>query len=202
MRDYARIDKYLDKLGLEIYPQPQDEGHSALAAESINKFMELAKDVTSVLDLGCGEGFCQDYFVNMKYNGVCLHDDYATAKSLGRSVISADFSFLPFSDQSYDFLYSRHSLEHSPIPLLTLMEWNRVTRKYLAIVVPAPEYWGFSGRNHYFVLNRRQWKNLFNVSGFSVIYEDVKLKKMFVEDDAKESSVEYWFLLEKKNDSI
>jgi len=62
VRDYSRIDKYLNKLGTEIYPQPQDEGHSALALESIRTFMPLADGVKTVLDLGCGEGFCQDFF--------------------------------------------------------------------------------------------------------------------------------------------
>jgi len=29
MRDYMNIDKYLDELGKDIYPQPADEGHTA-----------------------------------------------------------------------------------------------------------------------------------------------------------------------------
>lgn len=198
MRDYSRIDKYLDRLGTEIYPQPQDDGHSALAIESIHKFCTMASGIHSVLDLGCGEGFCQEYFeeLGLEYTGVCLHRDYDIAVSKKRNVFNIDFSFLPFEDTSYDFLYSRHSLEHSPMPLLTLMEWHRVCRKYLALALPAPEHWRYGGRNHYFVLNRRQWKNLFSVSGFDVIYENVK--KQVLPPSGESSTIEYWFLLEKK----
>lgn len=198
MRDYSRIDKYLDKLGTEIYPQPQDEGHSALALESIRTFMPLADGVKTVLDLGCGEGFCQDFFKNCEYTGVALHRDYDVAIFKSRRVFNMDFSFLSFDDESFDLLYSRHSLEHSPIPLLTLMEWHRVTKKYLAVVLPAPEFWKWAGRNHYFVLNKHQWENLFDVAGFSVLYKDVKKMKMFKHADAGVSTVEYWYLLEKK----
>lgn len=197
MRDYSHINKFINKLGNDIYPQPQDDGHSSLAVESIQTFMPLTENVHSVLDLGCGEGFCQDFFSGYEYTGVCLHRDYDVAVSKGRNVFNIDYSFLPFEDDSYDFLYSRHSLEHSPMPLLTLMEWHRVSKRYLALVLPAPEFWRFSGKNHYFVLNRRQWENLFEVSGFSVTYKNVKKMQMY-KKDAGISTIEYWYLMEKK----
>lgn len=110
MRDYSLIDQYLDRLYQDIYPQPQDDGHSSLAVESINQFRSLAPDAHSVLDLGCGEGFCQDFFTGMYYAGVCLGRDYDVAKSKGRNVMNMDFSFLSFfDDKSFDILYSRHS---------------------------------------------------------------------------------------------
>ena len=200
MRDFKYIDGYLDKLGTEIYAQPQDRGHTALAWESINKFYRLMSHPKTVLDLGCGEGFCQRFFEfhNSEYIGVCLHEDYDVAVADGKNVLNIDFSFLPFEDSSYEFLYSRHSLEHSPMPLLTLMEWHRVTSRYLGIVLPAPEHWRYGGRNHYFVLNRRQWKVLFEVAGFKVSYEDVKRKRMAPDPEAPDSTIEYWYLLEKK----
>lgn len=198
MRDYSKIDKFLDRLGTDIYPQPQDDGHSSLAVESIQALMPMTEHVHSVLDLGCGEGFCQDFFSEYEYTGVSLHKDYDVAVSKGRNVFNMDYSFLPFEDDSYDFLYSRHSLEHSPMPLLTLMEWHRITKRYLAVILPAPEFWRFSGKNHYFVLNRRQWENLFDVAGFSVTYKNVKKMKMFKDENAGISTIEYWYLLEKK----
>lgn len=201
MRDYSNIDRYLDKIGTEIYPQPQDDGHTSLAIEAIETFYrKMPLSPTDVLDLGCGEGFCQEFFQDKGacYTGVALHRDYDIAKSKGRNVFNIDFSFMPFEENSYDFLFSRHSLEHSPIPLLTLMEWNRVSSKYLALVLPAPEHWRYGGQNHYFVLSRKQWKVLFDVAGFNVVYEDVKRKRMSPKEDAPDTTVEYWFLLEKK----
>ena len=98
-------------------------------------------------------------------------------------------------DESYDPLYSRHSLEHSPMPLLTLMEWHRITKKYLAVAVPSIEFVGYTGRNHYYILNQEQWKNLFNVAGFDVIFEK---NKRYRDEKSPDTEVEYWFLLEAR----
>jgi len=198
MRNYTNIDKYLDGLALDVYPQPPDPGHSQLALESIQWIDGLTNGLKSVLDLGCGEGFCQTYFegVGLEYTGVCLQTDFHQARDKGRNVFDIDYSFLPFEDSSYDLLFSRHSLEHSPFPLLTLMEWHRVCNKHLALILPAPEYWGKVGRNHYFVLEKDQWKALFNTVGFEIVSERDKSMLMIPENG--EQVIEYWFLLEKK----
>jgi len=197
MRDFSHINKYLDCLERDVYPQPPDPGHSKLALESIHWLDELI-EAESVLDLGCGEGFCQTYFegVNMEYTGICLQRDFYQAKEKGKNVFYNDFSFLPFEDSSYDLLFSRHSLEHSPFPLITLMEWHRVCKKYLMLVLPAPEYWGKVGRNHYFVLERDQWVALLDTVGFKMLHETTKKQLMIPEHG--EEVTEYWFLLEKK----
>lgn len=198
-RDYTRIDKYLDRLTKDVYPQPEDAGHTALSEECIETFVSQV-DMSSVLDVGAGEGFCQDIFNRhgITYAGVAVGEDVRVARSKGRQVIEADFSFLSSRDKSYDMVFSRHSLEHSPFPLITLMEWKRVARKYIAIVVPAPEHWKYRGRNHYFVLNRRQWKNLFETLGMNVIYENVKRQHMSPTQDGTDVAIEYWYLLEIK----
>lgn len=196
MRDYSRIDEYLNKLAKDIYPQPQDPKHTLWALLSIFEFMLKAKDVHSVIDLGCGEGFCEKFFklYGVEYVGVCLGKDYEIATENSRNVIECDFSFLPFTDNNYDFLYSRHSLEHSPLPLLTLMEWRRVTRKYVAIVVPSVEFTGYGEKNHYYVLYPEQWKVLFIAAGFSIIYEKIE---RYQDGNSPDTEIEYWFLLEK-----
>lgn len=203
MRNYAQIDKYLDKLIGQIYPQPQDPGHTAWAVESIRAFMENSEGVKHVLDAGCGEGFCQDIFetYGATYVGICLGEDYLVALEKERSVWRKDFSFTNFDEDSFDFVYSRHSLEHSPMPLLTLMEWHRITEKYVAIVVPSPEHWQYVGRNHYYVLHDPQWRNLFDVAGFDVTYFNIKRQNMTTEPTNPEVEIEYWYLLEKKKDT-
>lgn len=200
MRDYAKIDGYLDKLVEDIYPQPQDPGHTAWAAESIQAFMRESSGVNSVLDVGCGEAFCQDFFdvYGVNYVGICLGDDYKVALQKGRTVEEYDFSFLPYGDNSFDMLYARHSLEHSPMPLLTLMEWRRVTNNYVALVLPAPEHWRYVGKNHYFVLLQEQWGNLFDVAGFNIIDTHVKKERMSLDETDPEVEIEFWYLLKKK----
>jgi ubiquinone/menaquinone biosynthesis C-methylase UbiE len=143
MRTYTKIDQYLDSLLLQIYAQPEDAGHTKWARESIDFFAEsCTHPVASVLDAGCGEGFCQPMFEEkgIAYTGVALRDDVESAVAKGRNVLSMDFSFLDFPDGSFHMVFSRHSLEHSPMPLLTLMEWKRVSAKYVALVLPNRRY--------------------------------------------------------------
>jgi SAM-dependent methyltransferase len=43
---------------------------------------------------------------------------------------------LPFADDSYDFVFSSHVVEHFPDPVKALYEWVRVARRYVVVVVP------------------------------------------------------------------
>jgi ubiquinone/menaquinone biosynthesis C-methylase UbiE len=46
---------------------------------------------------------------------------------------------LPFADDSHDFVFSSHVLEHFPDPIRALLEWQRVARRYVVAVVPHKE---------------------------------------------------------------
>jgi SAM-dependent methyltransferase len=46
---------------------------------------------------------------------------------------------LPFEDDSHDFVFSSHVLEHFPDPIRTLLEWQRVARRYVVAVIPHKE---------------------------------------------------------------
>lgn len=202
MRDYTQIDRHLDRLIKEVYPQPQDPGHTGWANEAVAKLIERVgiRKGYSVLDLGCGEAFLQELFeyLGYAYLGVCLGEDYKVAMERGRNVIEEDFTFLPFKDDSFDVLFSRHSLEHSPMPLLTLMEWRRITKRYIALVLPSPVFWEYRGVNHYFVLNEEQWRHLFETVGLEVTFFYSKQQNMTTDPTHREVEIEYWFLLEKK----
>jgi SAM-dependent methyltransferase len=200
MRNFRNINKYLDSLALDIYPQPPDDGHTAWATEAIDAFFPYLPNCKTVLDVGCGQGFCQSIFekYGFEYTGIAMGEDVVEAKKIGKNVIEMDFSFLEwFENASYDVVFSRHSLEHAPSPLLTLMEWHRVTKKYLVLVLPAPEYWQYAGRNHYFMLHEKQWENLFDVAGFTVVYKKHKRQTMG-QEGFPVSLIEYWYLLKKK----
>jgi SAM-dependent methyltransferase len=43
---------------------------------------------------------------------------------------------LPFADDSHDFVFSSHVVEHFPDPIRALYEWVRVARRYVVAVVP------------------------------------------------------------------
>lgn len=172
MHDYTQFDVYYNELVNDIYDQPDTEQHLEWADEVIYKWV-LPLGITSVLDVGCGEAFAQDMFKYYKikdYTGVCLGDDYEKATKMGRNVYPFDFNFLPIGNDFFDLVFARHSLEHSPFPLLTLMEWHRVAKRYLILVLPNPDHFTFIGRNHYSVMeNKTQVRWILRRSGWKLM---------------------------------
>lgn len=172
MRNYNNVDRYLNELIGDVYAQPEDVGHTHLAQQVIDRWLSGLPSCKSVLDVGCGQGFCQGMFEKwgVQYTGVALGNDVIEAKGAGRNVDRMDYTFLEYDDSSFDLVFARHSLEHSFSPLLSLLEWHRVSKQWLGIIVPAPEHFGFKGRNHYYVLNTDQWMNLLNKAGWHPIW--------------------------------
>lgn len=50
--------------------------------------------------------------------------------------VVAEGNKLPFPDKSFDFVISSHVIEHFYDPISALLEWARVARKYIFIIVP------------------------------------------------------------------
>ena len=192
MRDWKKIDKYLNILAGDIYEQPEDTGHTGLAQEVIDLWMSRLTSCKSVLDVGAGQGMCQAMFERwgVSYEGVALGLDVAKAQVQGRNVKRMDYHFLEYSDSSFDLIFARHSLEHSPMPLLALMEWARVSKSWLGLVMPAPEHYTYRGLNHYSVMNREQLSNLTERAGWKPIW--------FNYHPSEETPREYWAMLEKQ----
>lgn len=199
MRDWKHHDQYVTKLYGEIYPQPDDSGHTELARSVIDGWMSKMTTCHSVLDVGCGTGFCQPMFEkwDVKYEGICLGQDYIEATNHGRNVKKMDFNFLDYPDDSFDLIFSRHSLEHSPMPLLTLMEWARVAKNWLGLVLPAPEWYTFRGHNHYSVMTMEQIENLLDVAGWRIIWLS-KDSQIWDQESGELRVHEYQLMCEKK----
>lgn len=200
MRDFSHINSYIDRLYSDIYEQPEDIGHTRLAQKVVDHWCSRMTTCHSVLDVGCGQGMCQPMFERwgIGYTGIAIGEDVIRAQSLNRNVQVMDFSFLDFPDSSFDMIFSRHSLEHSPMPLLTLMEWERVAKNWLGIVLPAPEWYTYAGQNHYAVMNMEQIKNLLGVAGWRVMWEDVHFELFDKENPDSRTPNEYWLMCEKK----
>lgn len=164
------IQRYLDELRFDIYPQPPDAGHTAWSMDVIDGWDLTIRACRSVLDVGCGQAFLQPAFEmrGLRYAGVCLGDDFSIARHKRRTVYEMDFHDLGFPDDSFDLIFARHVLEHSPMPLIALMEWHRVG-KNMILVMPRPEYWGDVGRNHYAVMSNSQIRFLLERAGWLVV---------------------------------
>lgn len=175
MRNFENFDRYLDILLGDIYAQPSDFGHTAMASIVINKWVGLLNPCRNVLDVGCGQGFTAPMFYQygIDFTGVAIGEDAKIAsESKGLKVYNEDFHFLHFDDESFDLIFSRHSLEHSPMPLLALMEWQRVSRNWLCLVLPNAEHYGWAGLNHYSVMHPNQVEFLLDRAGWHIIWSD------------------------------
>jgi ubiquinone/menaquinone biosynthesis C-methylase UbiE len=133
-------------------------------------------DSKTVLDIGCGStAIAEPYFTKkgIHYTGISLGKDADLAKEAGKNVIKADQTFLDmFEGESFDLVWARHVVEHSPMPLITLFEFYRVSKAHLCLIVPKPKFFGRTGQQHYSVLYDDQWKFLMERAGWGVIWED------------------------------
>lgn len=165
-----------------IYDEGEAQFHQQLTTQMVESYidpMDLPKDAL-IMDMGCGVGYFLDEMKTRGYTntvGVSLSPaDIKAAKDKGHTVKEYDMSFIPqvdgFYDETVDFMFCRHSLEHSPYPILTLVEYNRLLKlkSKIYIEVPAPEcdrkheY----NLNHYSILGESQWNALLIRTGFAV----------------------------------
>jgi SAM-dependent methyltransferase len=204
MRDYTNIDRYLTELSQDIYRQPSGhDEHYNLAYKVIDLWMSRLTSCKSVLDAGCGDGFAADFFEKtwgIEYEGIALGEDYLFAKETNRNVKKMDFSFLEYEDSSFDLVFSRHSLEHSPMVILTLMEWHRVAKNWLGLVLPHPDFYTYTGKNHYAVMNHEQIAWLLERTGWKIIWDEVDYMVKNITTDNPQGVMtphEMWLFCEK-----
>lgn len=180
MRFHGAFFDHINSLEKDIYVQPDSPGHIAWATDAINNL--LPADVHTTLDVGCGSGFCSQYLPG--YTGITLgKDDYESAISKGRNVLLMDMTNIDLGKHSFDLIFARHVLEHSPFPVVSLMEWHRIAKTYLILIAPAPDYWGWGGQNHYSVANQKQLWWWLRRAGWKVIKQEIltTADKVFVD---------------------
>ena len=124
-------------------------------------------DFKTVVELGSGLAPLLDILVGW--------DKKTLAVTLGNEnikkhkVLREDMHFTSIADESYDLVISRHSLEHSYMPLILLMEMHRISKKYGLVIVPMPTEEMVDWQNHYSVFDDRTWRRLFEISHWKVI---------------------------------
>lgn len=144
-----------------MYDEEEAGWHEMLTQQIITQYidpLELPKE-SFIVDLGCGPGYFLDDMKKREYSnvvGVTLSPkDYHINSEKGHNVKRYDFTWLPqtdgFEDEKYDLVFIRHTLEHSPYPIFTLMEINRILKQggHLYVETPAP----LNDRPHEFNLN-------------------------------------------------
>lgn len=165
-----------------IYEEGDSQMHAVLTKQVVETYIDplnLAKDA-HILDLGCGPGYFLDEMKAREYtnvHGITLSPgDIKICEDKGHSIKKYDLSFLPqkdgYYDESVDFIFLRHALEHSPYPIFSLMEYNRVLKQgaKMYIEVPAPdcERKHEFNANHYSILGHNQLAALLVRTGFDI----------------------------------
>ena len=192
MNNLIDINQTLDLVKLKLYNEwlytahIYDEGdskfHQQLTAQIVEMYIDplnLAKDA-NILDLGCGPGYFLDEMKNRGYTnltGVTLSPgDIKICEDKGHTIKKYDLSFLPqkdgYHDESVDFIFLRHALEHSPYPIFSLMEYNRILKQgskiYIEIPAPECERRHEFNDNHYSILGSSQLGALLIRCGFNI----------------------------------
>lgn len=195
MRNYHFFNQYLNELEKDTYYQPQNgDMHLVWATDIIDQWVSEL-DVMEVLDVGCGVGFCQPIFekYDIQYEGITTNtEDLQDGHKKGRNISGEDYNFIDSNANSYDLVFARHSLEHSPFPVLTLMEWHRVAKRYLIVVNPKPEYVTWVGRNHYSVATVEQLRFWMERAGWRVIKENITANEIWLQAEKVERKIPYY----------
>lgn len=192
MKEIIDINKTIDLVKIKFYNEwlyanhIYDEGdsqfHKELTTQVVQKYIDplnLPKNA-KILDLGCGPGYFLDEMKQREYTdvtGITLSPgDVKICEDKGHKIKKYDLSFLPqtdgYYDESVDFIFLRHALEHSPYPIFSLIEYNRVLKQgsKMYVEVPAPdcERQHEFNANHYSILGSMQLGALLIRAGFNI----------------------------------
>lgn len=102
---------------------------------------------SSVLEVGCGEGYMQQALMRYLFTERVAFDIDAPIVAEARRIapvsryLVADGQSLPFPDGRFDVVMATEVLEHVPDPARALAEMRRVSRRYVLVSVPREPLW-------------------------------------------------------------
>jgi ubiquinone/menaquinone biosynthesis C-methylase UbiE len=207
-----RFNEFREWCKTHVYSEPDTNLHINVMDQIIPKVIKDTglSSQQSILDVGCGRGYGMVKFKELgctNIQGITLsEEDVKASQDRGFICTQQDMSFTDFSDSSFDFLFVRHALEHSPYPLLTLKEFARILKPGggVYIEMPSPkcdrrleEY-----DNHYSIMGPRQWTELMKRIGFEIAdFGELSFKISAPADNGTvwEGAEVYEYYLIKKN---
>jgi len=209
MNTQLKLKFYYEHVLGTVYSEGDSPFHRTITEDVVTRFidpLDLAK--TSVIrDLGCGAGYFLDLMGARGFTtvrGITLSaEDLAICAAKGhRDLVRGDMNFLSDADESVDLLFCRHSLEHSPFPYITLIEYNRVLkpRGVLYVEVPAPdcEMLHEKNRNHFSIMGKQMWLSLLERTGFDVEWHEYEFPVNFADDRGTVKEQYYIFVCRRR----
>jgi len=127
-------EKFLKYVDSAIYPTnrgKKSERRSNEIEKAVNNIPEEYK-YKKILMLGCGDGCELEVLKERGFTDVIgiTYDknEFKDAKMEDNKIVRGEMHELPFEDNTFDFVYSKETLEHSIAPYIALCELNRVMK--------------------------------------------------------------------------
>lgn len=116
-----------------IIPQLEKLGLTKPVKESGGQAKgQLKKNELKILDAGCRDGWAIEFLNDLGYTdvvGLELFDEYVNyCNARNRKAVKGDLHELEFADDSFEFVYCRHVLEHCLDPVKVIEEMLRVLK--------------------------------------------------------------------------
>jgi ubiquinone/menaquinone biosynthesis C-methylase UbiE len=168
-----RLKQHLETLNKTVYSEPKFPWHESIIDSAFEQFVNHVS-FKKVLDVGFGTGYSLEKFRKLGIDpiGITLdNNELQCALLLKYNVFLMDMADLDFDDGSFELVWCRHTLEHSVMPLIALMEFNRVLEStgYLYVEVPTDNVMHVENPNHYSLFNDSAWQALFRKAGFNLV---------------------------------
>ena len=197
MSKWKDFDKFYNNLLSEVYHEPDSMLTTQVTDRMLPGFLELFTTNEKILDLGCGAGYAMKKmreFGMKDVEGLTLSDEDI------KSVAQEGFN---------DGIWMRHTLEHSPFPLYTIYQLNKMLkmggRIYIEMPQPSIERLKNSERNlehwpnHYSIMGQPMYKSLFQRAGFKLLGSDeIFLGGLKVGDKTYNETYD-WYVFKKQN---
>jgi SAM-dependent methyltransferase len=181
--DQKKWDVYLSLQGNDENTPATNED---ITTPFVQKYRELKElnvfeyfnqpDYNKILVIGAGDGAEVISFMCRGYDviGTTMHysDKYFAKEYYNIDLVIEDMhDMTSIQSNSYDGIFSSHSLEHSIAPLITIYEMRRVLRLggKILCVLPTIGTDLETGLQHYSVLRNELWNHLFDIIGFDDI---------------------------------
>lgn len=211
--NYQKFQEYQTRAYSTVYSENEGGFHDDVIRQLSQQFLPLLTTSPSdlIVDIGCGPGVFMERARDLGYTnlmGVTLsRTDQAVCESKGFVTKRCSMSDLDLADATVDLVWCRHALEHSPYPLFTLYEFDRVLKPQgrLYVEVPAPDneraFIHEYNPNHYSIMGERMWDGLFEKAGFEILqYHYSHIDVLHEDRTVKEKS--YLFLLHKSAEDL
>ena len=208
MFDAVKLKTYYDHALATIKDEGSDPVVSEVTKKVIDSFivpLELDKD-SKILDIGSGVGYFSDHMKQLGYTDITsttlTNGDAKALEQKGHQYIKTDINFIKQPDASYDFIFCRHALEHSPFPYFALLEYNRLLKESGTLYVEMPQPIGTRGvetwPQHYSVMGEVALQSIVDRSGFDIVWYRNAQIPLVNKDTMKTSTETYNCILANK----